>query len=173
MVTSPTHSWIEANDFNAQGPEAWYLPGGGQGLERPRGHRPDHLPRTRRLDVDPPVEPARHPGNPHRDRTSRPVALCTSTTTTTIARRICFGAVLADSAGRIRMNFTVPSNAEIDEEQDIIAKSSAANRSSSTRPRPTHSLPEQDLIVTPPGGFRRRARQDRGPQHAPLHPRVA
>ena len=57
------------------------------------------------------------------------------------------GAVLADSAGNIRMTFTVPSDAEIGEEQDIIAES-AANRIH-YKAKTTHSLPDQELIVTP------------------------
>ena len=57
------------------------------------------------------------------------------------------GAVLADSAGNVRMNFTVPSNAEIGEEQDIIAKSQA--NEFQYKAKGTHALPEQELIVTP------------------------
>ena len=57
------------------------------------------------------------------------------------------GAVLADSAGNVRMNFTVPSNAEIGDEQDIIAKSQA--NEFQYKAKGTHALPEQELIVTP------------------------
>ena len=57
------------------------------------------------------------------------------------------GAVLADSAGDLRMNFTVPSNAEIGDVQDIIAKSQA--NVFQYRAKETHGLPEQELIVTP------------------------
>ena len=57
------------------------------------------------------------------------------------------GARLADSSGNLRMSFTVPSNAEIGEEQDIIAKSQA--NVFQYKAKATHSLPEQELIVTP------------------------
>ena len=57
------------------------------------------------------------------------------------------GARLADSSGNLRMSFTVPSNAEIGEEQDIIAKSQA--NEFQYKAKATHSLPEQELIVTP------------------------
>ena len=57
------------------------------------------------------------------------------------------GAVLADSSGKLRMNFTVPSNAEIGDEQDIIAKSQA--NVFHYKAKATHALPEQELIVTP------------------------
>ena len=57
------------------------------------------------------------------------------------------GAVLADSSGDLRMNFTVPSNAEIGDEQDIIAKSQA--NEFQYRSKSTHALPEQELIVSP------------------------
>ena len=45
------------------------------------------------------------------------------------------------------MNFTVPSNAEIGEEQDIIAKSQPT--SSKYKAKAVHALPEQELIVSP------------------------
>ena len=57
------------------------------------------------------------------------------------------GAVLADSSGDLRMNFTVPSNAEIGDVQDIIAKSQA--NTFQYRSKSTHALPEQELIVSP------------------------
>ena len=64
------------------------------------------------------------------------------------------GAVLADSAGRISISFTVPSDAEIGEEQDVTA-TSAANEND-YKAKATHSLPPQEIIVTPmqvaPGG---------------------
>ena len=57
------------------------------------------------------------------------------------------GAVLADSAGAIRMTFTVPSDAEIGEEQDIIAVSAANETQYKTKAK--HSLPPQEIIVNP------------------------
>ena len=57
------------------------------------------------------------------------------------------GAVLADSAGKIRVNFSVPSDAEIGEEQDVIALS-AANKSK-FKAKAVHALPDQEIIVTP------------------------
>ena len=58
------------------------------------------------------------------------------------------GAVLADSAGRLNINFTVPSNAEIGEEQDVTAQS-AAMPSNKFRAKASHELPPQEIIVTP------------------------
>ena len=64
------------------------------------------------------------------------------------------GAVLADSAGRISISFTVPSDAEIGEEQDVTATSAAGEND--YKAKATHSLPPQEIIVTPmqvaPGG---------------------
>ena len=64
------------------------------------------------------------------------------------------GAVLADSAGRIGISFTVPSDAEIGEEQDVTATSAAGEND--YKAKATHSLPPQEIIVTPmqvaPGG---------------------
>ena len=64
------------------------------------------------------------------------------------------GAVLADSAGRISISFTVPSDAEIGEEQDVTATS--ATDENDYKAKATHSLPPQEIIVTPmqvaPGG---------------------
>ena len=57
------------------------------------------------------------------------------------------GAVLADSAGKIRVNFSVPSDAEIGEEQDVIALS-AANKAK-FKAKAVHALPDQEIIVTP------------------------
>ena len=56
-------------------------------------------------------------------------------------------AMLADSAGRFRSSFTVPSNAEIGEEQDILAISAANPNKYKTKA--IHSLPPQELIITP------------------------
>ena len=56
-------------------------------------------------------------------------------------------AMLADSAGRFRSSFTVPSNAEIGEEQDILAISAANENKYKTKA--IHSLPPQELIITP------------------------
>ena len=56
-------------------------------------------------------------------------------------------AMLADSAGRFRSSFTVPSNAEIGEEQDILAISAANENKYKTKA--VHSLPPQELIITP------------------------
>ena len=64
------------------------------------------------------------------------------------------GAVLADSAGRISISFTVPSDAEIGEEQDVTATSAA--QENDYKAKAMHSLPPQEIIVTPmqvaPGG---------------------
>ena len=64
------------------------------------------------------------------------------------------GAVLADSAGRISISFTVPSDAEIGEEQDVTATSAA--KETDYKAKATHSLPPQEITVTPmqvaPGG---------------------
>ena len=57
------------------------------------------------------------------------------------------GAVLADSAGKIRVNFSVPSDAEIGEEQDVIAQSAA--NTSKFKAKAVHALPDQEIIVTP------------------------
>ena len=57
------------------------------------------------------------------------------------------GAVLADSAGKLRLTFSVPSDAEIGEEQDVIAQS-AANESK-FKAKTEHALPDQEIIVTP------------------------
>ena len=56
-------------------------------------------------------------------------------------------AILADSAGRFRSSFTVPSNAEIGEEQDILAISAANPNKYKTKA--VHALPPQELIITP------------------------
>ena len=56
-------------------------------------------------------------------------------------------AMLADSAGRFRSSFTVPSNAEIGEEQDILAISAANPNKYKTKA--VHALPPQELIITP------------------------
>ena len=56
-------------------------------------------------------------------------------------------AILADSAGRFRSSFTVPSNAEIGEEQDILAISAANENKYKTKA--VHALPPQELIITP------------------------
>ena len=56
-------------------------------------------------------------------------------------------AILADSAGRFRTSFTVPSNAEIGEEQDILAISAANPNKYKTKT--VHSLPPQELVITP------------------------
>ena len=64
------------------------------------------------------------------------------------------GAVLADSAGRISISFIVPSDAEIGEEQDVTARSAADEND--YKAKASHSLPPQEIIVTPtqvaPGG---------------------
>ena len=64
------------------------------------------------------------------------------------------GAVLADSAGKISISFTVPSDAEIGEEQDVTATSAA--KENDYKAKATHSLPPQEIIVIPmqvaPGG---------------------
>ena len=64
------------------------------------------------------------------------------------------GAVLADSAGKISISFTVPSDAEIGEEQDVTATSAA--HVNDYKAKAMHSLPPQEIIVTPmqvaPGG---------------------
>ena len=64
------------------------------------------------------------------------------------------GAVLADSAGKISISFTVPSDAEIGQEQDVIAIS--AVHDNDYKAKSTHSLPPQEIIVSPaqvaPGG---------------------
>ena len=57
------------------------------------------------------------------------------------------GAVLADSAGKIRLNFSVPSDAEIGEEQDVIAESAA--NTSKFKAKTSHALPDQEIVVTP------------------------
>ena len=56
-------------------------------------------------------------------------------------------AMLADSAGRFRSSFTVPSNAEIGEEQDILAISAANENKYKTKA--VHALPPQELVITP------------------------
>ncbi len=58
------------------------------------------------------------------------------------------GAVLADSAGRINISFTVPSNAEIGDEQDVTAQS-AAKPINKFRAKASHELPPQEIIVAP------------------------
>ena len=77
-------------------------------------------------------------------------------------------AILADSAGRFRSSFTVPSNAEIGEEQDILAISAANENKYKTKA--VHALPPQELIITPESCFGWWPHHHRGPQHAPLHP---
>ena len=56
-------------------------------------------------------------------------------------------AILADSSGRFRTSFTVPSNAEIGEEQDILAISAANENKYKTKA--VHSLPPQELVINP------------------------
>ena len=56
-------------------------------------------------------------------------------------------AVLADSIGQFRDTFTVPSNAEIGDDQDIIAKSQANETQYKTKA--SHALPEQELVINP------------------------
>ena len=56
-------------------------------------------------------------------------------------------AMLADSSGRFRSSFTVPSNAEIGEEQDILAISAA--NSNKYKAKAVHSLPPQELVISP------------------------
>ena len=58
------------------------------------------------------------------------------------------GAVLADSSGEVRFTFTVPSTAQIGEEQDVIARSAAIPQNK-FRAKSVHSLPPQEVIVTP------------------------
>ena len=70
-------------------------------------------------------------------------------------------AMLADSAGRFRSSFTVPSNAEIGEEQDILAISAANENKYKTKA--VHALPPQELIITPESCFGWRPHHHRGP----------
>ena len=147
-------------DANASQPEAGDLPGPGRGLERPGGHRPYHLPRSRRSLVDPPVS-RRGTTVTLTGRTSRPAASCLVFYDDDDNDENLLSAVLADSSGGLRMNFTVPSNAEIGEEQDIMAKSQA--NTFQYRTKATHALPEQELIVSPRAVIGWRPHQDRGP----------
>ena len=56
-------------------------------------------------------------------------------------------AALSDTAGNVRTSFVVPSNAEIGEAQDVVAESSIL--SSKFKAKAEHSLPKQEIIVTP------------------------
>ena len=58
------------------------------------------------------------------------------------------GAVLADSAGKLSISFTVPSDAEIGEEQDVTAISAA--NTTDYKAKDDHSLPPQEINLDPP-----------------------